>query len=107
MEMYHNRLCQLFTALNLCAALIPKSYANDVIIDNAKNEIIPIVNTSTGGTPRRMEGITNPWDIGMPDYFQCETAEFLYRYEVSDRIENDMVGMELSRGDDCEIPIDL
>lgn len=52
-----------------------------------------------------MPELSSKWDIGIPDMFYCDSGEFLFRFDLSDFIENDMMEFSLSRGEECEYDI--
>ena len=67
-------------------------------------ETSPKVNRRLEEEPQ-MPVLASKYDISVPDVFYCDTSEFMFRFDLSDFVTNDMMYFNLSRGDECEFDI--
>lgn len=49
--------------------------------------------------------LQSPFDLPPPNLFFCNTSEFLFRFDLSTVVSNDMTRFHLTRGEDCNIDI--
>jgi len=52
-----------------------------------------------------MPVLNSRYDLPAPDLFFCDTSEFLFRFDMSNVVENYMTKVHLSRGENCDIDI--
>ena len=64
----------------------------------------PRVNRRLEEVPQ-MPVLASKYDISVPDVFYCDSSEFMFRFDLSDFVTNDMMYFNLSRGDECEFDI--
>jgi len=52
-----------------------------------------------------MPELQSKWDLPVPDIFYCDNSDLIFRFDMSDIVENYMLVFNMTRGEECDIDI--